>query len=112
MQAIIPYVVAGFQAAQGIVGYLGAKSQAQGLEQNAEGVINMADYNAVTIGRKYQGGEKQRLAFDKSVIDYNLQVAINKAAKDIDTGLGEIKQSLAKTKNSYGYGGSFSDTRC
>jgi hypothetical protein len=107
MQAIIPYVVAGVQAAQGIVGYLGAKSQAQGLEQNADGVINMADYNAVTIGRKYQG-EKQKLAFDKSVIDYNLQVAINKAAKDIDTGLGEIEQSLAKTKNSYGYGGTFS----
>ena len=107
MQAIIPYVVAGVQAAQGIVGYMGAKSQAQGLEQNADGVISMADYNAVTIGRKYQG-EKQKLAFDKSVIDYNLQVAINKAAKDIDTGLGEIEQSLAKTKNSYGYGGSFS----
>ena len=107
MQAIIPYVVAGVQAAQGIVGYLGAKSQAQGLEQNADGVISMADYNAVTIAGKYQG-EKQKLAFDKSVIDYNLQVAINKAAKDIDTGLGEIEQSLAKTKNSYGYGGSFS----
>lgn len=107
MQALIPYIVAGAQAAQGIVGYMGARSQAQALNQNADGVIDMADYNAEVIRTKYQG-EKQTLAFDKSVIDYNLQVAINKSAKDIDTGLGEIKQSLAKTKNSYGYGGSFS----
>lgn len=106
MAQAIPFIIAGAQAASGVVSYMGAQQQARQLNQNARAVLAKGEYDAA-INFNNALEQENKLNFEKSVVEANRNRALQKAQMEREAFNRKHVSELATAEVTFGYGGTF-----
>lgn len=106
MAQAIPFIIAGAQAASGVVSYLGAQRTATQLNQNADAVLAKGEYEAaVDFNNALE--QENKLNFEKSVVEANRNRALQKAQMEREAFNRKHVSEIASAEVTFGYGGTF-----
>ena len=104
MAQAIPLIVAGAQAASGVVSYISSNRQAQQLRQNAGAVKAKAEYDAaVAFNNALE--QKQQVAFEGSQVEANRNRILLQGQQEREKFTRASRQKVAEAEVKFGYGG-------